>query len=288
MDKKSKGAASIKQRGGDGLLPSLAGLQQHRHLLCEYYTVNLLACSTYLLYRLQYTGTELELGKPLYDHVTPFDMFEFRVACACGAYACVQAGYRTRSLDNGVATVFFWLQAFVLGMALCTNAVSCFTYGLVFLLSYMLLSQPRYSGPDKVDTLTTVMLNELLADETDKVHVLYAYTTWSSESSYMYATYARLSIQYSTPKIKFTKMNMSEWPSVAKRLGVDASHASKELPSVVLILRGEKVGQLPRKTAHRPFTRQDMVRDLELDLRFACSMTAECIQQPDAATTKQH
>nr|KAG5702311.1 hypothetical protein BaRGS_002978 [Batillaria attramentaria] len=78
-----------------------------------------------------------------------------------------------------------------------------------------------------------------------------------------------LTYRYTLDNLRFGKIDVSRYPQVAEKFGIDTSTWSKQLPTVILFQEGKEKIRRPVSTKKTTlkfiFTKEHVIRDLELN-----------------------
>ncbi|KAJ9056778.1 hypothetical protein DSO57_1029581 [Entomophthora muscae] len=143
----------------------------------------------------------------------------------------------------------------VASLALLYQSTSSILYPALYSLSclvlFAVLPQPPYYGPGEIIPLNNEALDVFIGSSTTKasskpeVRVLLLDVLWSSRCLNFQAVVASLSLKYTTPQIKFGRIDLDEDPSYESRFKVDASPTSLQLPTLILFVDGVEKARLP-------------------------------------------
>ena len=71
------------------------------------------------------------------------------------------------------------------------------------------------------------------------------YASWSPPCIQIEPLIADISLRYTTPLVKFAKLDVGRWPHVAKRYHIHVGGTSKQLPTFIMFREGEEIGRIP-------------------------------------------
>lgn len=197
-------------------------------------------------------------------------------------YICVALMLFSRSLsaptlDAYLSSAFMFTRV---GVLLCLWYMEIRLLGVfaaLWTLLYAICPQPRYRLPDSVVTLNNVSYNERIAKNKHKtIYVLWCHATWSARCSQLAPVLATLAKSYKHPRVRFARLDIAKFPTVAEGLGVSVSAASKQLPTVVCFKMGKEVARIPKadsagnvpKQWSRGFTAAHVAKELQLNVHF--------------------
>lgn len=119
--------------------------------------------------------------------------------------------------------------------------------GLVYVLLFalaLLLPRPAFgSGHAVIVALTPASYDAYV---TSNRTLVYVYAAWHTPSLQLSNAFAACSIAY--PTIDYAKIDVSQAPALAARLGVDLGLKSASLPTLLLLDHGEEMKRLPSTT----------------------------------------
>ena len=118
---------------------------------------------------------------------------------------------------------------------------------LWIVVSALLFVQPRFSGTQKVDILTPASFDsQALSDHSSQPFWLIMLSApWSSQSRQAQATFAELSLEYASERLKFGELDVGRWPKVAKKYDMFLETCPNQLPAFLLLKQGKLVKRLP-------------------------------------------
>ncbi len=178
----------------------------------------------------------------------------------------------TSSVDAACFTALGFSQLFVAVMAFLVDKTLFAHYVIAFGLTFLLIDQPGYSAKGNVEAFTPVSLKERAraAEPAGVAYLVFLHTRWSLSCRHAFSTFAELSGRYATERVIFAKLDLSDWPHMAAKLGVDLSPGSQKLPTIIMYENGAEVMRLPRKGSSE-LSKASIVRAFELDMRLATS-----------------
>jgi len=161
-----------------------------------------------------------------------------------------------------VANLILWFYAdFIFGTI----------YGIIFILTGLLLPEPTYSGPDNVIYFRGVNgLHEELNRDKKCVWLVTFYTVWNPACVNFAPIYAELSMKYYLNNLKFGKIDVGRYPEAGKEYHVNDSSLSKQLPTVILFKEGKEVMRRPTvdsksKLIRFNFNKENMILAFDLN-----------------------
>ena len=145
------------------------------------------------------------------------------------------------------------------------------------LVSSLLFTQSRFRGPQKVDIMTPASFDSQAIKENaaHPVWLVMFSASWSSQCRQAQATFAELSLEYSSDKLKFGELDVGRWPKVAKKFGMAIDIAPHQLPAFLLFNKGKLVKRIPevdQNWERKGRLRTLLVDHFELDMVLASSL----------------
>ncbi|KAA3672751.1 uncharacterized protein DEA37_0013899 [Paragonimus westermani] len=208
-------------------------------LLHPYYLVNGLLSVSFFV-----TKTVPPLCTILYESCT-INFQEYELLIFLGSFVALR-NKRQFSIPDYLA--HFCLFAKILGIIMFwkQNAVFAVAFGVLWLLQACFLQQPCYEGPDQVLYLRdTSFEQEVLHGDSRTVWLITFYTAWSPACIKLQHIFAELSNEFGLPFLKFAKLDVTRYPDLAARYGIDTSSWSKQLPTLILFRHGRELTRRP-------------------------------------------
>ena len=118
---------------------------------------------------------------------------------------------------------------------------------LWIVVSSLLFVQPRFSGTQKVDILTPASFDSQALSEhaSQPFWLIMLSAPWSSQSRQAQATFAELSLEYASERLKFGELDVGRWPKVAKKYDMSIETYPHQLPTFLLLKQGKLVKRMP-------------------------------------------
>ncbi|KAJ0391129.1 hypothetical protein ATCC90586_011960 [Pythium insidiosum] len=120
---------------------------------------------------------------------------------------------------------------------------------------FIAVGYPKYNGPDNITKLNPASIEQYIkrgggykSTGKNEAWLVYFYTDWSDYCLQHDAMIAELSLQYASETLKFGKVDLDQYPDLAREHQIDVSTTSSQLPTLVLFQGGEEVDRLPRIT----------------------------------------
>ena len=211
--------------------------------------------------------------------------------------------FRSSTLDSFFAEFFLYSKA---ALGVLVYMIDRWVFGLYMLLYaavFVLCTQPKYSGPDSLHYLTPATFDEIVirnrgreparggraagpaAARGDPMWLVEFYASWSPPCIQIEPMIADISLRYTTPLVKFAKLDVGRWPRVAKQYGIHVGGTSKQLPTFIMFRDGAEIGRIPHvfrdgSVAKGRYRRQDIVKAFELDALFVRTSSAPASPPP--------
>lgn len=116
-------------------------------------------------------------------------------------------------------------------------------YALLFALA-LLLPRPTFgSGHAVIAGLTPASYDAYVASHRTLVYI---YAAWHTPSLQLSNAFAACSVSH--PSIDYAKLDVSQAPALAARLGIDLGLKSASLPTLLLVDHGKETRRLPSAT----------------------------------------
>ena len=141
---------------------------------------------------------------------------------------------------------------------------------MVYMVMFVLLQQPRYSGPSKFVHYTPASLNEATKVDDGVSRLIEFHAAWSPPCLHLEPAMAELSLKYTKEDFKFGKFDVGRWPFVAKTYSISTSAMANQLPTLILFKGGKEVARIPHVFKDGSFVRgryrkKDIVTGFDLD-----------------------
>jgi thiol-disulfide isomerase/thioredoxin len=180
---------------------------------------------------------------------------------------------RRQSLDGFFVDAFFFCKS---AIALVTWYMD-YRWSIMYILSYLgaaiAFPQPFYRGETKMTEFTPQTLVDNVEGESDKsvTWIVELFAPWSPQCLVLEPVLAEISTKYSSEKLKFGKIDVSRWPSVAKTYNVNLTGVSDQLPTIIRFRQGKEDGRIPqvsndgKKVYSGKYRKHDIIAAFELD-----------------------
>lgn len=265
--------------GLDFLLP-------YKRFLGAYYVMNTLILWSFVWVRTsvldldnipQLTGESEQLGLP---RETQFMMMLMMI---------LMLKYRrATTVDGYVSVVFMYTKVYILGICWYSDKVVGCWYLVAYLVAMLALHQPEYEGETAVTVLREYDFEtQVENDKSGAFTLVEFYTTWASNCANFTALYADLSLRYSSPNLKFVKIDVGLAEKIAGRYNVNLDPmTTKQLPTLMLFQYGKYMAphRLP------PINEEGVVSAMaltEYNINIIFELEARRMQKPAKSSTQK-
>lgn len=150
------------------------------------------------------------------------------------------------TLDAYLSSAFMFSRVAVLVCLWYMDSRLAAIFAALWTLIYAVCPQPRYKLPDSITTLNNISFRDrIVKNKHQTIYVLWCHATWSARCSQLAPVLASLSKSYTHVRLKFARLDVSKFPTVAEDLGVSMSAASKQLPTVLCFKMGKELARIP-------------------------------------------
>ena len=155
--------------------------------------------------------------------------------------------FRRSTLDAYLAEVFGYIKVASVTVLAAVDFRLGICMALWIVISSLLFIQPRFSGSQKVDILTPASFDSQALSEnaSQPFWMIMLSAPWSLQSRQAQATFAELSLEYASEKLKFGELDVGRWPKVAKKYDMSIETCPNQLPTFLLLKQGKLVKRLP-------------------------------------------
>ena len=237
----------------------------------KYYLLNALVIASYPVLRCFVSSPALQhhdalLGIPReYEIVLLLSVILFR-----------KYGKAT-TVDAFVSTCFLFGKTGILVLLYLLNWRLMAWYLILFAALFFGVKRPRYAGPSNVTAFSDATFESEVEKGSGQVTWLVALdASWSDACLNFEASFADISLRYGTNALRFGRVDVDRWPELARRLRVDSSARSWQLPTFILFERRKEAKRLPPLDANGEVVKVSIDREglcacFELDRRMARS-----------------
>ena len=201
---------------------------------------------------------------------------------------CINGGlryFKSRTVDEGLTSVFnhgilflFIMSAMADKMVLALYIVAA---GLIFALTTppCVAWQGQQKDGEAIPELTPLMFRDTVLNATsgaaaETTFVVVFYASWSPHCRALAPMFLDLASRYSLPgRIQFYKLDVGQYYTFAKQLGIEVSPSSKQLPTTAMYEKGEEQKRVPKRiqgtVVGAGLGMHEIAKALELDIRKA-------------------
>lgn len=214
-------------------------------IIKPYYLVNILLSISYILVKktpvlCSYLFTTKESGCELDSRETEILFFLAIVIMIrtrkTGSVTMIN--YLTSSfIYTKIANLILWAYAdYLYGLA----------YGVVFIITALVLPEPTYSGPENVTYFRTEFaLDDELESARRIVWIIAFYTVWNPACVNFAPIFSEISSEFHLENLRFGKIDVGRFPALGKKHHISDSSLSRQLPTVILFKDGKEVLRRP-------------------------------------------
>jgi len=151
---------------------------------------------------------------------------------------------RSSTLEEFIASFYVFTKVAFLVLVCLTGSRVLFVWlGILFLVLSLTLTQPVYKGPHNVIHLTgNDWETKVENDKSDVFWLVEFYATWASGCTQFASLFAEMSLKYTSPGLKFAKLDVGYYDTIADKYKISLNHwSTKELPTLMLFRNGEWV-----------------------------------------------
>lgn len=114
---------------------------------------------------------------------------------------------------------------------------------------------------------------EVVEDRSDSTvsWLIEFYAPWAPQCLYLEPVLAEISLQYSSERLRFGKIDVSRWPALAKRYKISIrGENGNQLPTLIMFEQGKESGRIPHvyndgKVAAGKYRKSDIVTAFALE-----------------------
>lgn len=181
--------------------------------------------------------------------------------------------YKRQSLDGYLTDLFFFCKSVLAMLSWYMDYRWSIMYVFVYLCAAIAFPQPFYKGDMRIKELNPETLEEIVQGDQDAsvTWLIELYAPWSPQCLYLEPVIAEISNRYSSNALKFGKVDVSRWPSIAKKYRINLNGFQDQLPTILRFRKGKEDGRIPqisedgKKVYGGKFRKQDIIAAFELD-----------------------
>jgi len=148
--------------------------------------------------------------------------------------------------ESFLSTCFLCSKFAVLFLAYLIDTRIFAWYVILFSATLVTLQGPKFDWGDSVEVLSPPTLAPYSTAGQKKPPLLvFFFASWNQACTDLIPTFAKLAERYSCNSLRFAKVDVSQWPELAKQHKVDTSAMSSQLPALLLFEGGEVSQRLP-------------------------------------------
>lgn len=119
-------------------------------------------------------------------------------------------------------------------------------FGVVFILTALILPEPTYTGPEHVTYFRTEnALDDELERDKNIIWLVTFYTVWNPACVNFAPIFSELSNEYHLENLRFGKVDVGRFPSTGQKHYVSDSSLSRQLPTVICFRNGKEILRRP-------------------------------------------
>lgn len=136
-----------------------------------------------------------------------------------------------------IANLILWMYAdYIFGIA----------FGVVFIITALILPEPTYTGPENVTYFRTASaLEDELQNDKKIVWMVAFYCVWMPACVNLAPIFSEISSEYHLENFRFGKVDIGRFQNIAKKYCISDSSSSRQLPTLILFEDGEEVMRRP-------------------------------------------
>ncbi|EFN59218.1 hypothetical protein CHLNCDRAFT_59562 [Chlorella variabilis] len=242
-----------------------------RRFLAPYYAYSAVLIASYWLTRSWFLSHG---GHAKYTHVyhTGALFQKERFAVTLLAMALAIKYWRRQSLDSFLSDALTYSKSLVVLMVWYMDWRISVYYVLLFLVMYLVFPQPIFQGASAVEQFTPASFQSMVAENPQPglTWLVEFYAPWAPPCIHLEPVFAELSLKFTTPQLRFGKVDVSRWPQLAKQHKVAVYGTLPQLPTFISFKGGKEEGRIPHvfpdgSVATIKIRREDIVTAFALD-----------------------
>lgn len=149
------------------------------------------------------------------------------------------------SNDEFVLSIIMYCKLASAALYYYIGMTYCLWYLLGCTVLYFTIPVPKYEGAEDVLYLNPDSLSRrVFAPSKDKYCIMF-YADWCSKSLCQDPMFAKLSLDFSSPHLKFAKVDLGRYPELANEYNIDISYSTIQVPTFMLVENGKEKIRLP-------------------------------------------
>lgn len=114
-------------------------------------------------------------------------------------------------------------------------------FGVIFIISALMIPEPTYSGPEKVTYFRSEFaLDDELESSKNVFWLVAFYTVWNPACVNFAPVFSDISSDYHLDHLRFGKVDIGRFPTIGERYHISDSSMSRQLPTVILFENGKE------------------------------------------------
>ncbi|GAB5358452.1 hypothetical protein AAMO2058_000458800 [Amorphochlora amoebiformis] len=204
-------------------------------LFDPYILINTIVCLSYVPVRLSFDeGSQLFKSDPM--GITR----EMQIAGVMVLGSWVKYR-RANSWQEFAPSIFMYSKVVIFLCCMVANKTYAAWYAVIFLVLFFALHESEDKSPNNVVALNTANFYEVEGDM-DAIWLVEFYTTWAKHCIPFTKIFNRLSNKYGSDKIKFAKVDIGRFKSLATKFNISLNvFNNNELPTIILFHKGKPV-----------------------------------------------
>jgi len=212
------------------------------HFIHYYYATNVLLLLTYLPVRAYFPSKTLEEEgwMPNINREAEW--------CILLNILLMKKYKAAKSLSGYVDTIFLFLKALVAVLLWNREWRIMLWFIIVCAVCQLLVHRPDYGGPSDIEYLSPASFNKITNGPQNISWVVFftANASWHNRCADLEVLISQLSVKYTSPTLKFAKVDALRWSGFAQEYIKDTSATSQQLPTLILMEGGYgEVQRLP-------------------------------------------
>ena len=156
---------------------------------------------------------------------------------------------RAPTMDHFAASLLLFSKAYVAAMLWNIDRKLFGWFGVFVFTLFITLRTPEFSGMSKVITLGEEEFRALVmnrrASQKPTFWLVEFTASWHTEASLFQPMLAELSLRFTGANLGFARVDIGNFPNLAKEMKIDTGVMTKALPSFILFKGGKEKKRLP-------------------------------------------